>query len=213
MQQENNSVRVAVHWQVTSHIIVSFCRCILVTKPTTSQDLMLLQVLFKIGKCLCASSALDRGQIQLHRRITLIEDRCKESTKKKATVTDTATPNSTLPGKVFYHYITTVAVGMIVRAEPQITQGCWRGEMWWKKLFWCSGAECIELSTKTSPRPSSARTVISAGCRTGTKRVQERDTTWIPGLFSNTADPAALHCFLAWAKTSLVQYKVPANKH
>lgn len=47
-----------------------------------------------------ASSALDRGQTKLHRRIAVVEDRQKESTKKKATLTDIATPNSTLQEKL-----------------------------------------------------------------------------------------------------------------
>lgn len=48
---------------------------------------------------LYASSALDRRQTKLHRRTAVVEDRHKESTKKKATLTDIATPDSTLPEK------------------------------------------------------------------------------------------------------------------
>lgn len=50
-----------------------------------------------------------------------------------------------------------------------------------KKLLWHSDADCIQLSTGTVPHPSSVHITITTSipldCRTGTKGMQERDTT------------------------------------
>lgn len=53
---------------------------------------------------------------------------------------------------------------------------------------------------------------LPSGCRTGTKGVQERDTTQIPKFLQQDSRTGSVPLLLGWARTNQVQCTVPANK-